>query len=506
MNSFRYTKYELGDQKSIELNLPQLMFLMAPQKDKYLEAGRGMGKSTVISWSVKEKPIQMPRGAFFLVGETYNQILTRTLPSTINGLEMLGIYKDHHYFVGRKAPAKWRWKEAHQPPILYDHAIHWITGACTHLISLDGINTGRGLNTDGGDGDEAALFDRERLSNNVLATNRGSHPDFKDHPLFCSTNWTTSVPMTNKGKWLYEVEEEARQNPDDILYLRADSRHNMKNLSKDWFKKNKRLMTDLVYNAEILNLRPDRVEGGFYAQFDEKKHTRDCYNNSYLLSLGYNFEKAQTSGCLADGDLDRNYPIDIALDWGTNICTIHAEQECEGESRGLKSMFILYPETVDVLINNFCDYFSAQIEKTVIFWYDQTAIAKGNTGVSYCDIVQETFIKRGWTVVMRYMGQVPGHHERFLFWGVFLKGEDPRLPKFLLNRSNCKDLTISMQHAGVLQGRNGFEKDKRPEKQKNAIHEQTTHFSDAADTLYFFKYANRLKEIQGEFFLPSMNL
>lgn len=500
----KYSPYQLGDQSPIQFTLPQLLAIMAPQKNKYLEWSRGAGKSTVLAWSVKEKPMQMPRGSFFLVGETYNQILTRTLPSTINGLEMLGYKKDVHFFVGRKAPAKWRWAEPYQPPLSYDHAIHWISGAVTHLISLDMANSGRGLNTDGGDGDEAALFDYERLFANVLTTNRGNIDRFLKCPLHHSTMFASSVPLTNKGKWLYQMEEQARLDPTKILYLRADAEHNRHNLGDDWFAENKRIMTDLIYNAEILNIRPDRVEGGFYAQLNEKEHTYDQYDNSYLLALGYDFSKAQNAGCLADGDLRRQAPLDISLDYGAAINTIHAEQEYNNESHGLKSMFIKSPQTLDVLIHNFCDYYSAHQCKIVNYHYDHTAVShSANSSMTYKDTVVEVFNKRGWQVVELYHGQAPSHHQKYLFWGQLLKGTDTRLPKFMLNKSNCKYLIISMQQAGVLEGKNGFEKDKRPEKQKNAIHEETTHFSDAADTLYYFKYVNRITQSAGDYELPS---
>ncbi|MCK6649174.1 MAG: hypothetical protein L6Q66_05935, partial [Bacteroidia bacterium] len=453
--SIKHGKYLLGGLPPIVFNFPQLVAISAPQKHKYYEWGRGTGKSTILAWDVKEKPLQMPRGMFFLVGETYSQILTRTLPSTIQGLSMLGIYKDVHYFIGRKAPAKFKWNEPYEPPLNWDHAIHWITGACTHLISLDMPNSGRGLNTCGGAGDEAALFDFEKLFNNVLTTNRAGRKWFEGNPLLNGTTWATSVPMTNKGKWLYKMEQEAMKEPDKILYLRADARHNAHNLGKDWFAENKRVMTDLVYNAEILNIRPDRVEGGFYAQFDEGVHTKDFFNNGYLLSLGYDFDKAKGAGCLADGDRKNDLPLDVSFDWGTNINTVHVEQEYNNESHGLCSMFVKTPNTVDVLVNNLCDYYSGHGRKTAIVWYDHTAIAKGPTGLSYIDVVVKTFKSRGWSVVLKYAGQAPSHHDRYLFWSTMLKG-DPKLPRFVLNKTNCKYLIISMQQAGVLQGRNGF--------------------------------------------------
>lgn len=500
----KFGKYMLGDKPPIQLTLPQLMTVLAPQKHKFLEWSRGGGKSTVISKSVSDKPIQMPRGAFFLVGETYNQILTRTLPSTIAGLEMLGYYQGVHYFVGRKAPAKWKWEQPYQPPLNYDHAIHWITGACTHLISLDMPNSGRGLNTDGGDGDEAALFDYEKLHANVLATNRGNLHRFGKCPLHHSTMFASSVPMTNKGKWLYKMEQEAIADPSKIFYLRADSRHNIHNLGKDWFAEQKRILTTTVYNAEVLNIRPDRVEGGFYANFDEAIHTADNYNNSYLLNIGFDMEKVQNRGCLADGDLKPDMLIDVSFDWGTAINTIVAEQEYGGVSHGLSSMYLKAPHTVDELVDKFCQYYSAHKHKTVKFWYDHTAISKGNTGVSFEDIVKRTFIKHGWLVISKNVGRAAGHHDKFLFWSAMLGSQDSRLPRFTLHKTNCKHLIISVQQAGVRQGKNGFEKDKRPEHQKNAIHEETTHFSDAMDTLWYFKYSPRLSSYQGDFELPTI--
>jgi hypothetical protein len=501
---FKVSKYQLGDQP-IQFTLPQLLAIMAPQKHRYLEWSRGAGKSTVLAWSIKEKPLQMPRGSFFLVGETYNQILTRTLPGTINGLEKLGYKKDIHFFVGRKAPVKWKWNEPYEPPLNYDHAIHWVSGAVTHLISLDMPNSGRGLNTDGGDGDEAALFDYDKLFANVLTTNRGNIDRFGKCPLHHSLTFASSVPMTNKGKWLYKMEEEAKKEPNRILYLRANSEHNRHNLGDDWFDENKRIMTPLIYNAEILNIRPDRVDGGFYPQFNESLHTADFYDNSFLLKLGHDFDKAKSAGCLADGDLRRNQPIHIALDYGSNINTIHSEQEYDGTSHGLSSMFIKSPETLDVLINKYCDYYSAQQCKIVHYHYDHTAVATtANSRVTFKDTVIETFNKRGWSVVEHYHGKAPSHHSKFLFWSTFLKGTDTRLPRYMLNKSNCKYMIVSMQQAGVIQSRNGFEKDKRPEKQKNAVDEETTHFSDAGDTLYYFKYSPRLSNSEGDYSLPKI--
>lgn len=501
--SHKFSQYITGDEPPIQFNLPQLLTVIAPQKNKYLEWARGTGKSTILAWQLKELATQMPRGAFTIVGETYAQILTRTLPSTIQGLEMLGYKKDLHYFVGRKAPAKWKWEEPYQPPLTYDYAIHWVTGAVFHLVSMDLANGGRGLNIDGCVGDEAALLDYEKLFNNVLTTIRGNLDRFGKCKLHQSQLFASSVPMTNKGKWLFKMEEEAKKDPNEIFYLRADSFHNQHNLGEKWFKDNRRIMTDMIYNAEILNIRPGKVEGGFYPQFSEEKHVKSNYNNYYLESLNYNLEAAKSAKCLADGDINLNMPIDIALDYGAAINTIVAEQEINGESRILNALFVKSPLLLSDLINKFCDYYEAHRAKHVNYRYDHTAVGKdAGRAQSFADIVVEAFTKRGWTVNPIYMGQAPNHHAKYIFMGDFFKGEDSRLPKCIMNKHNCKYLILSINNAGVMQGKNGFEKDKRPEKQKGAIDEETTHFSDAFDTLIFFKYSQRIKHSDGDFDLP----
>jgi hypothetical protein len=498
----RVTRYRIGD-SNIEYNVPQLLTILATQKNKYLEWGRGAGKSTVLADSLVSKPIQMPRGSFFLVGETYSQILTRTLPSTIAGLEKLGYYKDVHFFVGRKAPAKWKWLEPYQPPLNYDHAIHWITGAVTHLISLDLPNSGRGLNTDGGDGDEAALFDYEKLFNNVLTTIRGNIDRFGHCPLHQSTMFASSTPMTNKGKWLLKMEEQAKKDPQDIFYLRASAEYNRHNLGDNWFKENKRIMTPLIYNAEVLNIRPGKVEGGFYPAFNEDIHCITTHNNSYLLGLGWDMEKAKKSGCLADGDLQLDQPIDVSFDYGGKINTLVSEQTFGNESRFLKAMFKKSPDLIDELVNEFCKYYSGHKNKTVVYWRDHTSVGKyGTAKLSFAEMVIETFHKNGWQVEDKYMGLAPGHNSKYNFFYRFHKADDYNLPRPVYNAENCKYLIISIQHAGVREGKNGLEKDKRPEHYKNAVDEETTHFSDAHDTLAYFKYSYRINSSGGDFELP----
>ncbi|WPC10467.1 hypothetical protein LEQ05_11155 [Riemerella anatipestifer] len=144
-------------------------------KNVNIEAGRGSGKSTVIGWFIKEAVRQMPRSTGVVVGETFVQIKTRTLPSTKEGLEMFGLFEGIDYVVG-KCGQKLGFEMPFQAPDSWANVIHFRNGSIIVMVSLDNPNSGRGLNSYYVIGDEAALLTYERLFNNVLTTNRSIKP------------------------------------------------------------------------------------------------------------------------------------------------------------------------------------------------------------------------------------------------------------------------------------------------------------------------------------------
>lgn len=475
---------------TLQLNIPQLMTVLAPQPRKYCEWGRGTGKSTIIAWRIKDIVTQMPRSSNVIVGETYQQILTRTLPSTISSLERLGFIKDQHYFVGRKPPKAWNWPEPFEPPLNYDHFIIFYTGAGFHLVSQDRPGSGRGLNTDSVTGDEMTLLDFERLFNDVLATNRGNLDRFGKCPLHHSEFFAGTVPMTAKGKWVIKMEEEARENPSQVFYLRASAEHNRHNLGEKFFTDNKRRLPSLIYNAEILNIRPDKVEGGFYGKLSEKQHTYVAYNYSHLDNVGY---ESPHLDCRQDSDLNTNAPIDLSIDYGASInVAVIAQEGADNTYRFINCMYVKHPLRLEDLLNDFCNYYAYHKNRLINYYYDHTAVGTDATRTTtYADEVIRLLTLKGWNVVKKYIGQAPSHHSKYLLWGAALSG-DPRIPRILLNRSNASTLLISMLQAPVRQGRNGFEKDKSSERNPNIDQAEATHPSDAADTLLFGKYSGTL--------------
>jgi hypothetical protein len=485
-------------------HLAQVMFMMSKHKQTYLDWGRATGKSTVLGVRMKDISYNLPRSKTAMPGETYKQLLTRTLPSTIEGLEMLGFKKGVHYFFGGRPPKNWHWPEAYQPPLDYDGVFTFYTGACFQLISLETDTGGRGPNYDAVIGDEAGLNDITRLSNNVLASNRGNIDRFKNQWLHHSILFASSTPQTKKGRWFLDQKDAAIENPSEILYLQAPSTLNAHNLGEDFFKTCKRLMTEMQYNAEILCIRPDSVENGFYPNFSEEIHTYDASNINYLFGLGDDTQMLKDVNSKSDSDVRNDYPLDIACDWGANInCLVVGQDTQLGNQYNLiNALFVKSPQTLRELGTKFCDYYATHSNRVVNFYYDHTAIFKdASRTTSFADEFTKVLQDRGWTVNRMYVGQAPSHGVRYLFWSIVHKEDGSgATPSVRYNKNNCTYLIISTQQAGAIEGKNGIEKDKRPERRQDAIHEEVTHFTDAMDTLVYFKFKNRLSSSTGYIF------
>ena len=95
----------------ILLNPAQLMIELSIQRIKMLQMGRGGGKSFAAAIEIKNVINDMPKSKNFIVTGTFQQALTMTLPSTVKALQILGLVKNLHFFVGRYPPKAWKWAE-----------------------------------------------------------------------------------------------------------------------------------------------------------------------------------------------------------------------------------------------------------------------------------------------------------------------------------------------------------------------------------------------------------
>lgn len=480
----------------ISRNLMQLAIRLARQPVKVIEGGRGVGKSTVLADEMVDVVHDMPQSTNFLQGATYQQILTRTLPSTIESLRTLGYHKDIHYTVGNRPSKSWRWKEAFEPPLNYKNAISWYNGSCYVLLSQD-VNS-RGLNTASGMADEFALLDPVKFQAETLATIRGQKARFEKCRRYRNQTYTSSIPRTQEGKFMYKYEEAAKERPEEVFYIRASSHINAENLPAGWFQDQRRIMSPYEYSVEIDNIRPRALKGGFYPLFNEKQHTYTAYNNDYLQGIvdnnGYNIADFSNLDCRQDGDHVPGVPLHIALDYGKFNCVVTG-QDVMNFFKFISAFSAESPKLTKDLCEQWCDYYAAHTERVVYYYYDQTATGKdGRSAQTYAEIVTETLQRRGWTVIPEYYGSAPSHVDKYNFWAIAMRNDHPTLPIFQWNKHNCKYLIESINNAEAKEGTNGIEKVKTDERKDKLDQRYTTHFSDAGDMLAYFRYATRLKD------------
>lgn len=528
--------------KHLHLNRPQIKSLLVQAHEEYDVLGRGTGKTEgIIAPRSAHDFHSMPRSSGVFLGSTYQQLLTRTLPPLFAGWERMGYKKDIHYFIGKKPPKSWKWEMPYVCPISSDYYVHWYTGAGAHLVSQDRPGSANGMSIDWIKGDEAKLLNKERLDADLIPTNRGNRQYFGHLPEHHSLLFCTDMPTSTSGKWILDkredmdqeqinliiairihiikLEEESRSANktnqkrlikeinkfneelrqlrfNSVLYQEASTFENIDVVGLDYIKQMKRTLSPIEFRAAILGERITKVDGGFYAWLDiENKHGYDSYDYTYIDGLQLDFNALSKIDCRQDGDVNRVQPLDIALDYGSSINCIVTGQEHGDEFRFLSSMHILKPEIIPKLVHNWCDYYEYHRNKEVNYYYDHTA--KGTDGMrttGYHEEVERILISRGWKVNMIDIGQAPGHHGKYLLWAIAGSEEDSRIKKVRFNKTNCKYLIISMDQAQVKEGKNGFEKQKKDEQNKKIAQEETTHHSDAADTLYFGKYASSLKK------------
>ncbi|WP_400194055.1 hypothetical protein [Hymenobacter sp. B81] len=509
------------DQVRLKFNQPQLRYVTARGKKEGVSIwGRGTGKSSIIAWDIHEIVQTMPRSCWVIVGSTYKQVLSRTLPSTISSLERLGYKLNRDFYIGRKPPPTLNWDRPYEGPLSYDHFIIFRNGTGFHLVSLDaGGSSSRGLNVDGFIGDEALLFDKQKLDADLSATNRGNGQYFGKNPKHHGVFLFSSMPWGDQGRWLLDkskyYEQEGvdlveRQNAlidaqvrfldassneerlqiwrDEVMprmqqvryfpsaphkgtfFSEANAFDNIQNLGLQYLLDQRKFMTDFTFMVEMMNRRPTTVEGGFYPQLDQSIHVQECADDSYILGLEMNLPRLAAAGgpqfgekdlstSLGDSDCRSNQALRVSVDWGARITTLVVGQPHvdKREYRFLKGMYVKHPAFIDDLLDEFCRYYQPHLKKEVEFLSDEEYGNARRPDSQYT--LNEQFMRglraRKWRVRPMGLGRIPGHPTRYQLAQALLAERDDRLLRLRFNKVNCKDVVQAMLLAPVSQDAKG---------------------------------------------------
>ncbi len=481
-------------ERIVELNLMQASAVLANQKLKIpnitIEAARGTGKSTVIGWFIKEAVKQMPRSTGIVVGETFVQIKSRTLPSTKEGMEMWGLYEGIDYVVGR-CGKDLGFEMPFQAPDSWANVIHFRNGTIAVMVSLDNPNSGRGLNAYWIIGDEAALLTYERLYNNVITTNRAKKSIFAKASMAHAQIYVSSVAMTEKGQWFTAREKLAEKEPHKYAFIKANAFVNAHNLKDGWIQDmQKEALSQTLFNAEILNIRPKGVQDGFYGQLKSNKHYYNYkYNHDLLGGLAEDFKPS----CRYDNDLVRGVPLQMNLDFGgkINCMTISQYIRSMHTVNFIKEFYRKHPDILDELIDDFIEYYEPhKVSCNVIHIFRDKSGAKkeANSKTTLVEDVINKLRSAGWKVIDKTPPtNNPAHVAKYRLINSILAENDIRLPVVRINADNCPNLIISMENA-PLKGDDAFEKDKSSERSKKILQEHATHFSDTLDYNLYWQF------------------
>lgn len=498
--------------KKVTLNLPQMVAAMSKARFLFLEWGRGTGKTTMRGYRWGKIVQEMPRSTGLFIGPSYQFILTRIVPSLVQGLEMFGMYEGLHYFIGQQPPRSWRkfWGRAYQPPKRFDKYITFFNGVGAHLISHDVKGDGRGLNSDWLDGDEAALLDPSKLQENTGPTKRGTNKQaFKNSYLFVSEFYTSSTPVTQEGEWFTAYEEKALSNPGKINFISATCEHNLHNLADSYLEEAElNAYSHWVFLAEYKNVRPKFTKDGFYALLDIDRHGYSSYNYGHYVRPG------QRADCRGDEDIMNGVPLILGVDWGAaiNCLTVNQYLKSIHEYRTLKSMHVLGDEQKiqDDLFEDFHQYYQYHqpSNNKIYLWYDNTGNLKtGNTRRTRAEQARDYLQERGWRVNLMTNGfRNPMHEAKHRLWEMILRGDLHYLPTYRINKHNCIDLYASMRHAKTKVGRNGeIKKDKSSERSTSIPRQHATDLSDANDAPIYGMFRHFLR-YRGAGALPGMQV
>ena len=507
----------MSEQENSHWNKPQIKEALI---DAHIGAhvwGRRTGKTVgPLTRRVRHNVHSMPGSVGVNVAETFQQILTRTLPQIVSSLARQKYYQDVHYVIGHPPPKKWNWPKPLLAPMRFEYFMWWYTGAGLHLVSQDRPGSSNGLDVDYVLGDEVKFLKRERLEQELLPTLSGNpvtRAKYAHLPEFKGITFTTDMPTSRQGRWILDYEKQMDEkaiklilsiqkdlfDPDvsefrkqkllqllqelrkDLVYFsKASTVDNIEIVGEDYIRQQRRILPAFIYNTAILNKEPKSIEDTFYGFFNDEYHCYTNYAYDTLENIGYDFEKLKSLDCRQDADLDYGRPLQFVMDYGGSINCLIAFQVYENEIRFLKSFYQKHPSKPKDVVKQFCDYYRIFSDHQAIYRYDHTAI---NSQLMTREEVIDTLIAEGWECDPIYIGQAPDHEDKHRLINDTFR-EDLPYPHIRINKYNCAELIMSLQQAPIKQGSKGFEKDKSSEKKPDEEYpqEEATHFSDAFDT------------------------
>jgi hypothetical protein len=501
--------------RPIKWNLAQMQSQLATNHFNviYDEWGRGSGKTQNLTKKMKESAETMPRGLGLFVVPTYTLYSTEIYSSLVTGFEMNGWFEGLHYWVGKEPPKNWNIPYPYKRMKDYSRTLFTWTGFVYIIASQDANNAGVGTSVDVNLSDESALLGWKYMSTVIFPTVRGSgnrevQKDFKKRSKYFTKHFFhSSTPMLPHGQELLYGLENGSYSEDlkklgigGVCVVKANYKFNKQNLAENYAETQRILIPDTVtFNAQVENIRPPSVSGGYYVGLNKDIH-------GYLpLDNG-----VYTPDCRADSDLIKGKRLILGIDWGDVINSCVVNQLNGKEVRALKALFVLgdHNQTQDDLAENFAKYYQYHDCDEVELWYDKTGNVRiGNSRKTRAQQFADVLRKHKFKVILKTKGMRNVSHDKkkTLWENILREGKDafgrdrhdPRFPYFRMNLINCAPLWTSMANSPAKSGREGETiKDKGSERRSsNVLPQHATHLGDAEDSPVYGMFAGLLRSL-----------
>lgn len=372
-------------EQKIQFNPAQQIGLLLQAKNKCDIWGRGTGKSAGIAWDINLINRTMPRALTAVTGQTFGQLLTRTLPSTFKLLESMG-YKMHvsakdpgNYVINRRPPD--HFLQPYEKVMKFDNFISFSNGNGLLLLSQDRAGSARGASVDYEILDEALTINKQRYDEETSPTNRGNEGIFGPRspqpiPWHHGFHYSSSMPYTAEQKWLldignyYEKERGIRLfeiwnriiklqlelldcesesefksiwnetvrlkksiapfvSKDGTLFTLANAFDNIQNVGFSYIRREYKKQTLLTFLIEIMNMVIDKVEDCYYPLSDRHIYynaTNDAFIRDVAEDSNFDWNRLSEKDCRYDSDCDTHKPLELSFDWGARISLLTVSQ------------------------------------------------------------------------------------------------------------------------------------------------------------------------------------
>ncbi len=479
-----------NDELIVEVNEKQAIFLEAVFNNRFKIAGmiggRGSGKSITLSDFLYLASDELPRGKCGWGVPTIKKAKSKLTSGLKAGWKRHGI-QEYDFRTGEGCFVLWREPPAHferpyESPDIWENCICFPNGFVIEFESFKmAAGENRGANYDLYVIDEGLNFRKEWLKV-VIPTLRANVGKF-DSTFHQMLAVFSSPPWELSGQWMYDIETQAKAEPDKYFFLEVKTRDNLAFLPSDYLETLKKNLTRLEYEVEVEGKRLSKMPHNFYPSFQHSIHVLKEESDEYEGRAAWEGESLYNSGLPLEISLDFNAHFTSATLWQSEFMVAKLVDNlfCKEPAIDAEGVAMTMAET---LATQIVTEYGTHRAKQVVLTGDRNGKNKSaGTNKSMFDQVANVMESAGWKVSTQPLNYNPPHIDKFKdLNNVFAERLD-NLIRVRVDGIRCKATVISMDNSPL---NTDYTKSKKSESSR-IDQELATHLSDTVDYYILWK-------------------